>query len=472
MPAANPPIINRQSSDHRFRQNYLMHAPSAAPINPLVRAVSIAQEFSLPLIAGVVLGLLVGNINHHWYEMLVEFNPAGDHYKVLGHELTIHFIINGMFMCLFFGIAAKEITQATLPGGVLNPLRRAINPLFGTMGGIFGPAGMYFALTWVFYGGTDDFGAVANGWAIPTATDIALAWLAARVIFGPLHPAVNFLLLLAVADDALGLVIIAVFYQDPLHPVAPMWLLLVGGGMAAVLTLRLLRVQWWPAFIVIGGIMSWVGLAKAGVEPALALVPIVPFLPSRARDADAGQSLAGQSHGTQAHGGGHRESALDRYEHQTKLFVDFGLFLFAFINAGVAFSNIGWVTMMILLSLIVGKAIGITLFSWVASLIGFPLPDGMNVRHLLVTAVIAGLGLTVALFVADKAFAQGTPGAIFGEPAKMGAVFSIGSALVAYVLAVLLKVKWAGSMQLYRPPAPPANSPDDEPARRHTPADD
>lgn len=445
-----------------------MHAPAPAPISPLVRAVRITQEFSLPLIAGVVLGLIAANVDHHWYELLVEYNPGGDHYKVLGHELTIHFIVNGMFMCLFFGIAAKEITQAALPGGVLNPLRRAINPLFGTLGGIFGPAGMYLALAWVFYGSTSDFRIVANGWAIPTATDIALAWLAARMIFGPLHPAVNFLLLLAVADDAIGLVIIAAFYPDPSHPVEPLWLLLVVGGMAAVLALRLLRVQWWPAFIVIGGIMSWVGLAKAGVEPALALVPIVPFLPSRPRAAHAGNDA---DH-SQAHAGGHSESALELYEHQTKLFVDFGLFLFAFINAGVAFSNIGWVTMMIVASLIVGKAIGITLFSWVATLIGFPMPDGMTVRHLLVTAIIAGLGLTVALFIADKAFAIGTPGVIFSEPAKMGAVFSIGSALVAYVLAVILKVKWAGSMQLYRPDEQQTESPNEEPAARHTPADD
>ena len=90
---------------------------------------------------------------------------------MFGHELTIHFIINGMFMCLFFGIATKEIAESTLPGGVLNPLRRAINPLVGTLGGVVGPVAMYFAMTWIFYGGSDDFGAVANGWAIPTATE-------------------------------------------------------------------------------------------------------------------------------------------------------------------------------------------------------------------------------------------------------------------------------------------------------------
>ena len=181
----------------------------------------------MPLIAGVVIGFLAANINPHLYEMLVEFNPFGEHASVFGHELTLHFIINTMFMCLFFGIAAKEITQSTLPGGVLNPLRRAINPLIGTLGGIFGPAGLYLLLAWIFYGGTESFSAVANGWAIPTATDIALAWLVARLVFGPLHPAVNFLLLLAVADDAIGLGIIAIFYPDPLHPVQPVWLLLV-----------------------------------------------------------------------------------------------------------------------------------------------------------------------------------------------------------------------------------------------------
>ena len=94
--------------------------------------------------------------------------------------------------------------------------------------------------------------------------------------------------------------------------------------------------------------------------------------------------------------------------------------------------------MMVLVSLIVGKAIGVTLFSWVASLFGFPLPDGMGVRHLLVTGIIAGLGLTVALFVAGKAFPAGSP---FQDPGKMGAVFSIVSALVAYVIGIALRVK-------------------------------
>ena len=423
-----------------------MHTQPANHIHPVARAVNIMQELSLPLIAGVISGLIAANVNQRWYESVVEFNPFGHHAAVLGHELTVQFITNGMFMCLFFGIAAKEITESTLPGGVLNPLKRAINPLVGTLGGVFGPAGLYLLLAWLLYRGTGDFAAVANGWAIPTATDIALAWLTARVVFGPMHPAVNFLLLLAVADDAIGLGIIAVFYPDPHHPVQPLWLLLVAGGMAAAYVIRRFHVRWWPAYIVIGGALSWVGLAKAGVEPALALVPIVPFLPHQAHDAGLfeveARTLDDPSAPASDAPHGHIElfghSVLDQFEHQLKLFVDVGLFFFAFANAGVAFSSIGWVTMMVLVSLIVGKAIGVTLFSWVASLFGFPLPDGMGVRHLLVTGIIAGLGLTVALFVAGKAFPAGSP---FQDPGKMGAVFSIVSALVAYVIGIALRVK-------------------------------
>ena len=416
-----------------------MHSESTSHIHPVIKAKNILQEFSLPLIAGVVLGLLAANTNQIWYEMVVEFYPFGENASVFGHALTVHFIINGMFMCLFFGVAAKEITSSTLPGGVLNPLRRAINPLVGTLGGVFGPAGLYLLLAWVIYGGTDDFGAVANGWAIPTATDIALAWLVARLVFGATHPAVNFLLLLAVADDAIGLGIIAIFYPDPHYPVQPVWLLLVVAGMATAYVLRRFRIRWWPVYILIGGALSWVGLAKAGVEPALALVPIVPFLPHFGHSAGLfeEEALIVDIRNPSGEDSFHDHmpvfglSVLDQFEHQLKLFVDVGLFFFAFANSGVALSSIGYVTGMVLVSLIIGKAVGVTLFSWAASLVGFPLPNGMRIRHLFISGIIAGLGLTVALFVAGKAFPSGSA---FHDPGKMGAVLSIASAGLAYLL--------------------------------------
>ena len=298
---------------------------------------------------------------------------------------------------------------------------------------------MYLLLAFVFYGGTADFGTVANGWAIPTATDIALAWLVARLVFGQRHPAVNFLLLLAVADDGIGLGIIAVFYPDPDLPVMPAWLLVTAAGMGAAFAMRRLGVSSWVPYIAIAGTLSWIGLIKASIEPALALVPIVPFLPysvgtmhvpveHRAAEAKTDGEIISEG----IAGAHDSNSPLELFEKQLKLFVDVGLFFFAFVNAGVAFGFIGQVTIIVLLSLIVGKTVGITLFSWIAVL-----PAGMGIRHLAVTGLIAGIGLTVALFVAGKAF-TGPP---FQDPAKMGAVLSGGVALLALAAGAALKVK-------------------------------
>jgi len=403
---------------------------------------ALLQEFSIPLILGVVAGLFLANVNQHLYEELVGFPIFGENVEVFGHALTAHFLINEIFMVFFFGIAAKEITESLLPGGALNPLRNAINPVLGTLGGVLGPASLYLLLTFLFYGGSEDFGIVANGWAIPTATDIALAWLVARLVFGNGHPAVNFLLLLAVADDGIGLGIIAVFYPDPELPVMPAWLLLTVGGMAAAFAMRRIGLGSWLPYIVIGGVLSWVGLIKASIEPALALVVIVPFLPTA--NGERGPISHALRPGTGAdavvpagHSPGNHEAPLERFEHQFKLFVDFGLFFFAFANAGVPFGTINQVALIVLLSLIFGKTGGVFLFSWVGVKLGFPLPTGMGMRHLAVAGLVAGLGLTVALFLAGKAFA-GPP---FQDPAKMGAVLSGGVALLALAAGALLRVK-------------------------------
>ena len=119
---------------------------------------------------------------------------------------------------------------------------------------------------------------------------------------------------------------------------------------------------------------------------------------------------------------------------------DLGLFFFAWANAGVAFGNLNSVTFMVLISLIVGKTVGVSLFSLIVSKMGFPLPEGMGVRHLAVAGLIAGLGLTVALFVANKAY--NTPeGLAFLDPGKMGAVFSVVVAALAFAFARLIGVR-------------------------------
>ena len=428
------------------------------------RYIAFLQEYSIPLILGVIVGLVWANINFDIYHDVVEFDfwnfgkgpflDDGQHHDlndfyIFGKHITVHFLVNEVFMVFFFGIAAKEITESILPGGALNPLPKAINPIMGTLGGVFGPVGLFILLAVIFYGGTDDLGrmmfpaeGVLGGWAIPTATDIALAWLVARVIFGARHAAVNFLLLLAVADDAIGLVIIAVFYSEN---VQPLWLLLTVGGMVTAYVFRRVGISWWPVYILIAGGMSWVGLVKTGVEPALALVFIVPFLPAMHVGEDTrelehpehGELEEATAHGHAGGGHGHSMGTLEQFEHHLKLPVDFGLFFFAWANAGVAFGNINQVTLMILLSLIVGKTVGVTLFSFIVSKLGFPLPEGMGVRHLAVAGMIAGLGLTVALFVANKAY-YGTE---FLDPGKMGAVFSIVVAGLAFVFARVIGLR-------------------------------
>ena len=398
--------------------------------------INLLQEFSIPLIAGVFAALAAANFAPHWYHHW--FGEAhGDHsdvwhlpFSILGHPVTIQFLVNDIFMVFFFGIAAKEITEATLPGGSLSPFKKAINPLFATIGGVLGPVAIFFVAVMVAANmgvydsaDTERMALVHRGWGIPTATDIALAWLVARAVFGRGHPAINFLLLLAVADDAIGLGIIAVFYGDVANPAQPQWLGLVALAMVVAFALRKMNVKSWVPYIAIAGPISWLGLILAHLHPALALVAVVPFLPGPRKDTglfnpdDEVDRMGDEL----AHDLDVDHSPLHMFEHNLKAFVDFGLFFFAMANAGVEFSGIGAMTWIILASLIVGKTLGIALMGLLAKAVGFPLPARMGLRELTMAGFIAALGLTVALFVAGAAFPMDA--GLQGE-AKMGALFS------------------------------------------------
>ncbi len=405
-----------------------------APSGKLLRWLS---EYSIPLIAGVAASMVMANAAPSLYAHLVEtplYDLFGssthadhhDHADPWSHYMSMHFIVNDIFMVLFFGVAAKEITEACLPGGALNPPSKAINPLCGTIGGVLGPVGVFLGLN-AICGQTE----WANGWGIPTATDIALAWLVAKLIFGTGHPAISFLLLLAVADDAIGLGIIAFAYPDPAHPTEWFNALWIVPGMLTAFSLRYFKVSTWIPYVAIGGVFCWWGLYSAHLHPALALVFVVPFIPGPNVDLGLFQEYKSKEDREQ-----HNNSPLEKFEHSTRGIVDYGLFFFAFANAGVSMGGMSGLTWIILASLIAGKALGITLCSLVADKLGFKLPEGMNVRHLVVTSVIAGLGLTVALFVSGQAFAEpGTQGA-----AKMGALLSVLAAPVALAIAMLFKV--------------------------------
>lgn len=408
------------------------------------------RGYSIPLILGVFVAVIWANVHWDSYYHFV-------HFKVIG-SFDIHFLVNDIFMVFFFAIAAIEITMSCLPGGSLNPMKKAVNPLFATIGGVAGPIAVFFILNALI--GSPDF---AKGWGIPTATDIALAWLLARVIFGAGHPAVSFLLLLAIADDAIGLGIIAIFYPNPDLPAQPIWLLSTLVGMIAVYAMRKFDIRSFIPYLVIGGLFSWFGLYNAGLHPALSLVVIIPFLPHVRKQPEAGTNCAiptGEAKDTNesilaCDSEDHNDSLLDcdpedtdhkyRSDHSTLLdceikfrpFVDYGLFFFGLTNAGVQFTSMSAITWIVLLSLIIGKTVGIFAFGRLAELIGFPLPDGMTRAHLATAGLVAGLGLTVALFVAGVAFVD----PVIQGAAKMGALFSAVVFVLAPLYAKLMGVK-------------------------------
>lgn len=377
------------------------------------KRINLLREFSVPLLAGVVTALVWAN-----------YAPEEYHYFLHNHflgPLSFHFLTNDIFMVFFFGIAAVEITQSFLPGGDLNPVKKAVNPLMATLGGVIGPAFVYLALNH-FIGSAE----LLRGWGIPTATDIAFAWLVARTVFGVDHPAISFLLLLAVADDGIGLAIIAVFYPDPLLPVAPLWLFLTIGGMLAAYALRKLQAaSYWP-YVLLGGGLSWAGLFKAHLHPALALVFIIPFLPHAKKEKKHlfEEDMADRS-------------SIARFEHEWKIIVDFGLFMFGLANAGVEFSRIGTATWLVVTALLAGKTVGIFSLGVLAEKLGFPLPRNVGKKELLIVGIIGGFGFTVALFVAGEAFTDPT----LQGAAKMGAMLSCLAALVAVAAGRLLKIR-------------------------------
>lgn len=375
--------------------------------------IKLLQEFSIPLISGVVVALILANLWPTEYHEIV-------HGTIFG-EMTLHFFVNDIFMVFFFAIAAVEIKQSLLPGGALNPIKKAVNPLMATLGGVLGPIIVYIILNRIF--GSPEY---AQGWGIPTATDIALAWLVARAVFGGEHPAVKFLLLLAVADDGVGLFIIAIFYPDPLKPVEPIWMLLVLAGMLAAYLLYRAKVNHYLPYIVLGGTVSWIGMYMAHLHPALALAFIIPFLPATKKSEGA---LFDMSKG--------ERSALTDFEHAWKLPVDFGLFFFGLTSAGVVLTQIGVPTWLVVLSLVIGKTSGVFIMSIMASLLGFPRPNKMGKRELFLAGVVASLGLTVALFVAGAAFVD----IEIQNAAKMGALFSSFVAIIAIILGRVLNIK-------------------------------
>jgi len=397
----------------------------------MYRVWSFLTEYSLLLIIGAVAALIWANIDntsyHHFVEYPLWFNDFvgldydywkkvyGDGYDAYasgGAErvLSMHYLANDIGMAFFFAIAAKEVWEAViLKNGSLRG-KKAATPLFATVGGMAGPVAIYLGLAAIL--GSDTYSAVANGWAIPTATDIAFSYLVGRLVFGAGHPAVRFLLLLAIADDALGLLILAIFY--PSGELAPAWLLLsVFAGVAVFVLANWLprrmdrgkqdrpnstwvrkRLGFWP--YAIAGAASWYGFMASGLHPSLGLLPIVPAIPH-----------ADRAFGIFASAEQHLTDLLNQIEHALKTPVEIILFFFGLLNAGVAFNEIGAATWLVLVGLLVGKPVGILIFGWLAARPLRPgIPHGRRIGALTVTGGRAAVGSSVSLFLAGAAVAS------------------------------------------------------------------
>ena len=400
---------------------------------------------SLLLIMGAVIALIWANIDNQSYQAFVHFQiwedgPIG-HYHNGHREMDLHYLVNDVLMALFFAIAAKEVWEAVvLKNGSLRG-KKAATPLFATAGGMFGPIAVYLGLAAAL--GSETYSAVANGWAIPTATDIAFSYLVGRIVFGAGHPAVRFLLLLAIADDAIGLIILAVFY--PSADLAPIWLLFSFCAAFAAY----LGFNWLPrrldrhkkdrpnsTFIrhklgalpyILAGCASWYGFMRAGLHPALGLLPIVPAIPH----ADRAFGVFSAAHE-------YLHDLLNTMEHALKNPVEVVLFFFGLLNAGVPFRQMGDATWLVLAGLMLGKPIGVLSFGWFGAVVlRLGIPEGMRIIDLLTIGFVAGIGFTVSLFVASVAFDTGP----VQDAAKMGALFSFAAAGLAILVGRITRVQ-------------------------------
>jgi len=411
----------------------------------MYRIWNFVTTYSILLISGALIALVWANINYDSYHHFVEFviwdhAPIG-HYHDGHRTLTLHYLINDVAMAFFFAIAAKEVWEAIiLKNGSLRG-KKAATPLFATAGGMLGPIAVYLGLAMLL--GSDTYTAVANGWAIPTATDIAFSYLVGRMVFGSGHPAVRFLLLLAIADDAAGLIILAIFY--PSGDLAPEWLGLSVVAAIAVFVLanwlpRYLdrgnqarptstwvrqKLTFWPYLV--AACFSWYGFMMAGIHPALGLLPIVPTIPH-----------ADRAFGFFSEAETYLHDLLNDIEHGLKVPVEVVLFFFGLLNAGVVFSAIGDPTWLVLAGLIIGKPVGVFLFGIIgAHVLKLGLPQGMRTIDLFVIGCVSAIGFTVSLFVASVAF---DPGPV-QDAAKMGALFSFGAAALSFAAGKLTRVE-------------------------------
>lgn len=340
---------------------------------------------------------------------------------------SLHFWINDGLMTVFFLLVGLEIKRELLAGELSSP-RLAALPIFAALGGMIFPALIYAAIN-------HDTPASA-GWGIPTATDIAFSLGVLTLLGSRVSVKLKvFLVALAIVDDMGAVVLIAIFYSTDL---SVMWLAVSIGIFLFQLMLNYLNVHRVTVYIILG-VLLWISLYYTGIHATIAGVLTAAAIPARTRiDRNGFIEMGGRyldllkntrsSEKAQIATGKQQEiilsiesiceaaqAPLQRIEHKLHPWVTYLIMpLFALSNAGVTIhgnildSIAHGTTMGIMLGLMLGKPVGITLFTWLAVKMRFAkLPENESIAKIFGIGMIAGIGFTMSLFISNLAFGAG-----------------------------------------------------------------
>jgi NhaA family Na+:H+ antiporter len=422
-------------------------------LSPLHRFLRIEAAGGCVLIACAAIALILANSPlAAWYASLWE-TPVTIAVGSYRHSHPLgQFLVNDLLMTMFFFVIGLEIKREIAFGELSDP-RKAALPVFAAIGGMVVPAAVYCLFP------TGEAG--SRGWAIPMATDIAFV-VGVLALMGNRAPMglKVFLLTLAIADDVGAILVIAAAYTES---VSGAWLGVAAAGVAATLVLARIGVRSITPYVVAGAPV-WIGLFEAGVHPTVAgvilglITPARPWIDQQALEAtleaargarvgDSGESDAVLNAARFA--AREATSPLHRLEAGLHPWVAFVVMpLFALANAGVPLevsSAINPVAVAVAAGLALGKPLGVLLFVWLLLRSGVAsLPEGVEWRHVVAGACLAGIGFTMALFLNELAFptdkyptqdAAGKIGILLG---------SLGSAVIG--VTILLRAPASADM--------------------------
>jgi NhaA family Na+:H+ antiporter len=388
----------------------------ARKISPLKDFLHKESSSGALLVLAAVLGLIVANspISDGYFDFLALGFTLDS--GLLYLKLTVLKIINYGLMTIFFFVVGLEIKRE-LVSGHLSSVKKAAMPFIAAIGGMALPAGIYLAIA----------GDVApEGWAVPVATDIALA-VGLLAMMGPVVTLSlrSFLLALAVIDDIGAILIIALVYSSG---IAFSWVLASCGSILLILALKKMNVTSVLTYILCG-LLLWYGLYRTGVHPTLAGVILGLLTPSRVKEDTDLEDI--------------EDGSISYIEYlQVKLHPYSSLIIvpiFAMANTGVVITEdslraatssvIAWG---IFLGLVIGKPLGVLALALAASKVRIAdLPEDANIGKLVATGSAAGIGFTVALFIADLAFEN-------QELQNIAVVAVIAASIVSALLSTLI----------------------------------